>query len=117
VVSVNKLTTEKRWLVVRALVEGCSIRATDRMTGVAQKTIVKLLVDLDTAYADYQVKTLRILPCKRLPLDEIWLFVAMKAKHVPQDKQRQFGFGDVGPGPRPTPIPSSCPVGWRPRVT
>jgi IS1 family transposase len=94
-VSMNKLTTEKRCAVVRALVEGCSIRATVRMTGVAKNTVVKLLVDLGTACAEYQDKALRNLPCKRLQLDEIWCFCYAKAKNVPKDKQGQFGYGDV----------------------
>jgi IS1 family transposase len=94
-VSMNKLTTEKRCAVVRALTEGCSIRATVRMTGVAKNTVVKLLADLGTACADYQDRTLRNLPCKRLQLDEIWSFVYAKAKNVPADKVGEFGVGDV----------------------
>lgn len=39
----NILTTEKRVAVVSALVEGCSIRSTVRMTGVAKDTVLKLL--------------------------------------------------------------------------
>lgn len=52
-VSMNKLATEKRTAVVRALVEGCSIRATVRMTGVAKNTVIKLLGNLGQACADY----------------------------------------------------------------
>ena len=37
-VSMKTLTNSKRTQVVAALVEGCSIRSTVRMTGVAQKT-------------------------------------------------------------------------------
>jgi transposase-like protein len=39
----NILTKEKRIQVLRALVEGNSIRATVRITGVAKNTVVKLL--------------------------------------------------------------------------
>ena len=94
-VSMNKLTTEKRCAVVRALVEGCSIRATVRMTGVAKNTVVKLLVDLGTACSEYQYNNLRNLNCKRLQLDEIWSFVYAKAKNVPAEKAGEFGVGDV----------------------
>ena len=44
----NKLSTSKRTQIA-ALVEGNSIRATVRMTGVAKNTIVKLLADLGEA--------------------------------------------------------------------
>src|SRR6202035_5282858 len=85
----------KRSAVVRALVEGCSIRATVRMTGAAKNTVVKLLVDLGTACSEYQDHNLRNLNCKRLQLDEIWSFVYAKAKNVPTGKAGEFGVGDV----------------------
>lgn len=91
----NKLSTEKRSQIVRALVEGCSIRSIVRMTGASKNTITKLLVDLGTACAAYQDKSLRGLPCKRLQLDEIWSFVYAKEKNVPNDKKGELGFGDV----------------------
>ena len=47
-VIMNKLDIADRVRVVAALVEGNSIRATVRMTGVAKNTMVKLLVDLGT---------------------------------------------------------------------
>jgi IS1 family transposase len=94
-VSMNTLDKERRIQVIRCLVEGNSIRATVRMTGVAKNTIVKLLADMGHACAEYQDKTLRNLPCKRLECDEIWSFCYAKNKNVPADKQGKFGFGDV----------------------
>ncbi len=52
----NTLKADKRAAVVRCLVEGNSIRSTVRITGVAKNTIVKLLVDLGNACAEYQDK-------------------------------------------------------------
>lgn len=94
-VNMNRLTTAKRVAVVKALVEGCSIRSTVRMTGVAKNTVVKLLVDLGTACAAYQAETLVNLPCKRIQADEIWSFVGAKDKNVPADRQGEFGIGSV----------------------
>ena len=45
----NRLSKEQQIRVVAALVEGNSIRATVRMTGVAKNTVIKLLVDLALA--------------------------------------------------------------------
>jgi len=42
----NKLDTKKRAAVVAALAEGCSVRATARMTGISKPTILKVLADL-----------------------------------------------------------------------
>lgn len=58
-VSMNRLSTEKRAQLIGALVEGNSIRATVRMTGAAKNTITRLLVDLGEACAEYQDRTLR----------------------------------------------------------
>src|SRR3972149_4230932 len=91
----NTLKKEKQRQVVAALVEGNSIRATCRMTGVAKGTVLKLLVDLGKACAEYQDKTLRNLTCKKIQCDEIWAFVYAKKRNVPKGKERQFGYGDV----------------------
>jgi IS1 family transposase len=91
----NKLTREKQAQVVSALVEGNSIRATVRMTGVAKNTVVKLLADLGRACAEYQDKAFKNLPCKRIQCDEIWSFCYAKEKNVPEDKKGIFGYGDV----------------------
>lgn len=91
----NKLKTEQQVLVVKPLVEGNSLRATARMTGVARMTVEKLLRDLSTACNEYQDRHLRSLTCKRIQCDEIWSFVYAKQKNVPPDKQGTFGYGDV----------------------
>jgi IS1 family transposase len=95
IVSMNRLTTEKRAQVVACLVEGNSIRATVRMTGASKNTITKLLVDLGTVCSVYQDRVMRDLPCERVQADEIWSFCYSKAKNVPADKQGEFGYGDV----------------------
>lgn len=91
----NKLTAEKRAQVVRCLVDGNSIRATVRITGAAKNTVSKLLVDLGAACARYQDEHLRNLECQNIQVDEIWSFCYAKQKNVPEDKQDQFGYGDV----------------------
>ena len=94
-VSMNKLTRERRVQVVAALVEGNSIRSTVRMTGVAKNTVARLLVDVGAVCSDYQHRVMRKLPCKRIQCDEIWSFCYAKQKNVPEDKRDQFGYGDV----------------------
>jgi IS1 family transposase len=91
----NVLTTAKRAQVIGALVEGNSIHATVRMTGVAKNTIVKLLAEVGAACEKFQNEALRNLPCKRVQCDEVWSFCYAKQKNVPQDLQGQFGYGDV----------------------
>lgn len=91
----NKLTQAKRVQVIAALVEGSSVRATSRMTGVCKKAVLKLLVDLGSACARYQDEHLRRLTCQRIQCDEIWSFCYAKEKNVPEEYKGKLGFGDV----------------------
>lgn len=86
------LTTQKRKQVIAAPVEGNSIRATVRMTGVAKNTVVKLLADVGAACASNQDRILRGLSCRRVQCDEIWSFCYAKAKNLPAEKKGQFGY-------------------------
>lgn len=95
-VSMNRLSTEKRARIIGCLVEGNSIRASVRMTGAAKNTITKLLVaDLGEACAEYQDGVLQDLPCKVLEVDEIWAYCYAKQKNVPEQFKGTPGYGDV----------------------
>jgi IS1 family transposase len=91
----NRLPTERRAQILEMMVEGVSIRAICRLTGVSKNTVVKLLVDAGEACSAYQDRALRSLPCKRVQVDEIWSFCYAKDKNVPEEKKGQFGYGDV----------------------
>jgi len=90
----NKLSTEERTRVVAALVEGNSLRAITRMTGIHRTTVMKLLADLGRACSIYQDRTFQNLTCKRIECDEIWSFVGSKQKNTSEEKKAE-GWGDV----------------------
>src|SRR5437016_217936 len=94
-VSMNRLSPEQRKRVIACLVEGNSIRATVRMTGVAKNTVTKLLVDLGHACMSHHHETVRDLKSERVQCDEIWSFCFAKQKNVKPDKVGELGFGDV----------------------
>lgn len=94
-ISMNRLTAEKRRQVVASLVEGNSIRATVRMTGVAKNTVVKLLVDLGSVCSLHQDEALMGLSCERVQCDEIWTFCGAKERNVPVERRGEEGIGDV----------------------
>ncbi len=77
-----------------SLVEGNSIRATERLTGHTKKAIAKLLCQIGDAAFAYQDVTLRNLECQRIQCDEIWSFVGCKEQHLQPD-EKQKGRGDV----------------------
>jgi IS1 family transposase len=90
----NKLSTDERARILACLVEGNSVRATSRMTGIARNTVNKLLVDLGTACSIYQSKTLQNLKCRHIQCDEIWSFVGAKEKNTRAEKKAE-GWGDI----------------------
>jgi IS1 family transposase len=90
----NCLDTETRARVINCLIEGCSIRATVRMTGAAKNTVAKLLAEIGCACAAYHNHAVRNLKVRRLQCDEIWSFVGAKAKNVSVEK-KQEGWGDA----------------------
>jgi hypothetical protein len=91
----NQLSLEQKTAVIKALVEGNSIRATVRMTGAAKGTVTRLLESVGKACEAYQQEVLKDLPCKNIQCDEIWSFCYAKDKNVPQEHQGEFGYGDV----------------------
>ncbi len=92
----NRLDSTIRAQVINCLIEGCSIRATVRMTGVAKKTVMRLLVEVGEVCADYQDRTFRSLRCKRLQLDELWSWIYCKDKNRTEEIARKCpDAGDV----------------------
>jgi hypothetical protein len=64
-VSMNKLTIQKRVQILASLVEGNSIRSTVRMSGAAKNPVAKLLRNVARVCELYQRKNMANLPCKR----------------------------------------------------
>lgn len=91
----NRLDSSRRAQIIRCLVEGNSLRATSRMTGVSKITIQKLLPEVGMACARFQDQAFRNLSLKRIQCDEIWSFCYAKDKNLPEVKREVFGYGSV----------------------
>jgi IS1 family transposase len=91
----NRLSTEERAKVVGCLIEGCSLRATVRLTGVAKKTVSRILVETGEACAAYHDTIMRNLSCKVIQVDEVWSFTYCKQANIPEHLQGQDGVGDT----------------------
>lgn len=78
----NKLSISKRAQIIHMLVEGNSLRATSRLSGVSYNTVLKTMVETGRACSEYQDKALRNLSCKKFEIDEIWSFTYCKQKNV-----------------------------------
>jgi hypothetical protein len=88
----NVLPKQKQVAVLSTLVEGCSIRSTERMLDVSRETVLSLLVRVGEGCEALHDVMMRDLPCERIECDEIWGFVAKKNKNLrPTDDAGQMG--------------------------
>jgi len=87
----NVLPRSKQIAVLSALVEGVSVRGTERLTGVSREAVLSLLVRVGNGCAALLNERMRDLPCERLEIDELWSFVQKKQRHVKEGDHASFG--------------------------
>jgi IS1 family transposase len=88
----NRVPLDCRIQIINCLVEGNSIRSTERMTGTHRDTICRLLVEVGDGCAKLMDEQMRELPCRRIEVDEIWAYVGKKQRHMtPLDDPRRVG--------------------------
>jgi IS1 family transposase len=90
----NRLPATKRTAIVRALIEGNSVRSTCRITGAAKGTVLKLLAEIGQKCGEYQRSVFVNLPCTKIQCDEIWSFVGSKEKNATREMKAR-GCGDA----------------------
>jgi IS1 family transposase len=88
----NRVPLSRRVQIINCLVEGNSIRSTERMTGTHRDTICRLLVEVGDGCAKLMDEQMRELTCRRIEVDEIWAYVGKKQRHMtPLDDPRSVG--------------------------
>jgi len=92
----NILPRDKQIAIVAALTEGCSICATERLTGIHRDTIMRLGVRVRDGCAALHDEMMRFVQVNRLELDELWSYVGKKQRKVkptdPADLGDQYVF-------------------------
>src|SRR6266850_1002950 len=89
---VNQVPLSRRIQAINCLVEGNSIRSTERMTGTHRDTICRLLVEVGEGCANLMDEQMRDLSCRRIEVDEIWAYVGKKQRHMTEgDDPRRLG--------------------------
>jgi IS1 family transposase len=92
----NILPRHKQIAVISALTEGCSIRATERLTGIHRDTIMRLGVRVGDGCATLHDEMMQFVQVNRLELDELWSYVGKKQKRLkpgdPADLGDQYVF-------------------------
>jgi IS1 family transposase len=91
----KRLDSKTRSQVLHCLMEGNSVRATARLTGVSKTTVLKLVEDAGRAAAWYQDRAFQNLKCERIQADEVWGFVGAKATNAKPELKASGEQGDV----------------------
>lgn len=92
----NVLKPEKKLAVLSALIEGCSIRAASRMTGVHKTTIMRLLSETGDRCQRELDTRLRGLRCDAVECDELWTYIYKKQDRVTdRDRHDNPEYGDA----------------------
>ena len=68
----NQLSTERRTQIINCLIEGNSIRSTERMTDTHRDTIMRLLVQVGDGCSKLLDNRMQNLDSRRIQVDEIW---------------------------------------------
>ena len=77
-----ELSREKQVTIIRALVEGTSIRSVERMTDVHRDTIMRLMVRIGEGCERLQDRMMRGIDSQAIEIDEIWGYVGKKQRNV-----------------------------------
>lgn len=86
-----RIPEEKALQALSCLIEGCSVRSTERLTNIHRDTILNLLVLAGERCAKVMDERLRGLKCNFIQSDEIWSFVFKKQRHVRDADPAEFG--------------------------
>ncbi len=90
----NRLSSERRAQIIRALVEGNSVRSTCRITGAAKGTVLRLLEQIGDVCAEHHDRAVRGIEAASVQCDEVWSYVGAKQKNV-KPERRGEGIGDA----------------------
>jgi IS1 family transposase len=90
----NRVSVERRTQIINCLVEGNSIRSTERMTDTHRDTITRLLVEVGEGCTALINAYMQRLPCRHIEVDEIWTYVQKKQRWI-TEKDDTNRVGDM----------------------
>ncbi len=89
---VNRLNLQRRTQIINCLVEGNSIRSTERMTNTHRDTVMRLALEVGQGCERIMDEKMRGLTSKRIQVDEIWSYVGKHQRFLkPTDNRTQVG--------------------------
>src|SRR5438552_2816460 len=94
-VMANILPKNKQLDVLHLLLDGCSIRAVSRFTGVHRDTCVRLVLIFGRACERFLRQQMHDLQLNHLQCDEMWTFVRKKQRRIVDTDEDADEIGDI----------------------
>jgi IS1 family transposase len=89
------ISQDRAVLTLQLLLEGNSIRSTERITGMDRNTIMSLIVKAGDRCKTLMISKIVNLPVKDVQADEIWGFCYKKEKERLEQEKDVYGIGDA----------------------
>ncbi len=87
-----RITNKEAATVLGMLLEGMSIRATERLTGIDKNTICDLVLRVGEKCERFFAKNIQDVAADDIQIDELWSYVGMKERHrVSEGHTPEFG--------------------------
>jgi IS1 family transposase len=90
-----RMPMEEAVLALQLLVEGSSVRTTERITGLHRDTILRLLVHAGEKCQALMGRVIVNVPVKDVACDEIWGYVGKKEKNKTTEEKNNDALGDA----------------------
>ena len=87
----HRIDLERIAKVISLMMEGVSIRAISRLTGIHKTTILSLLNTVGRKCWKFSDQRIRDIRPKRVQADELWTFVHTKEGHLDESSPKQWG--------------------------
>jgi transposase-like protein/IS1 family transposase len=88
------LSEERGITAIQLLLEGCSVRTSERITGLHRDAILRLLVVAGQRCEALMQRLIRNVPATDVQADEIWAFIGKKEKNKGPDQAHDDAIGD-----------------------
>lgn len=85
------ISTSKALMALQLLLEGNSVRSTERVTGLHRDTILKLLIQTGEKCERIMGRYVRNVQVRDVEVDELWSFIGKKEKRVAETDDQNLG--------------------------
>ncbi len=88
------LNDPKGIMAIQLLLEGCSVRTVERITGIRRDSVLKLMLIAGERCEALMSRQIRNIPVNDVQADEVWNFIGKKEGHKRTEEENNDSIGD-----------------------